>query len=251
MLKAPISLADSFPLKHLTPWMDEQTLHAIPRDTKTDGDHRFNVIFCGPDGAAHLLGNCDYQRQSIDPGMVKLSVQNTKTTLNGNATGGSNDFRAEIICADNELMTPIHWKSESVVHDFTGNLIEETRLTEQGSIRDGKLTLGQLTTTVTGPVTLSWGLWDAVQRIPHDKTWLGHFTLIDGLCNQIKSNQSLRYINRLRINWHTRQMELHAYEHTGDGTIPTTYWIDECNRLLVVISGLIAYVRTGSSTKAG
>jgi hypothetical protein len=181
MLKPSISLTDTFPLEHLTSWLDKQALHTIPSDSKAACDHRFNVIFCGPGAEAHLLGNCGYQRQLLDSGMIKLNVQNTKHTLNGSTTGGSENFRAEIFCTDDGLMTPIHWESESVVHDFSGDLIEDTRLKKQGSFRDGRLTLGQHTTTLTAPVTLGWGLWDAVQRISHDRTWIGHFTLIDDL----------------------------------------------------------------------
>jgi hypothetical protein len=121
---------------------------------------------------------------------------------------------------------------------------------------------------INGAFTLTWCLFDAVQRLNGAAMTPVRFTLIDRFHNEIKGGQRLGFRGAVTVDlggkrvWREEKRELErgaiyrpvpgredavpttllAYDHTGRGIVPTVYWVAEQGRLLFLLSGLFGYV---------
>ncbi|MHB9037244.1 MAG: hypothetical protein ACYC64_11315 [Armatimonadota bacterium] len=237
MSEAVVQVADCFGLGHFKKRLIGCSLPQTSFDPHGAWKNSYDIVFGGFGDDAHLLGSLSIERIPVDAESARFVVRYRKDAL-----GGKQSFQGELQCVNNDLSTPINWESESVVYGQPGDVIADTRLKESGALHKGTMTVAGRRTTIAGPVAMCWGLMDAVQRLPRDKMLIKRFTLIDRLNSQVKPNQTLTLRDSISVDFGNVKADLHAYDHTGEGTLPTVYWVDDRCRLLFVTSGLIAYV---------
>lgn len=94
------------------------------------------------------------------------------------------------------------------------------------------------------PLTTNWGLLNAVQAMPPD----AHFSFamlqnLDKLC----LNQRLVPLAPFEAIFGGRLVALHGYAHVGEGTMPSFYWVNADNRLVIARYGMVALVSTNQA----
>jgi len=145
------------------------------------------------------------------------------------------------------LSSPVKWQYESKMTNPKGELLKNTEI-NQYAIKHSKeidfVCNGKRKKIKTsGDIALSWLLFDAVQRMPKEKTEEEKFTLIDHF-DQIKPNNTISFRNEIEINVSgNEKLKLYVYKQFGEGILPIIYYVDKFGRLLFVISGVEAYAK--------
>ncbi|MCL4401963.1 MAG: hypothetical protein M1436_04765 [Acidobacteria bacterium] len=98
------------------------------------------------------------------------------------------------------------------------------------------------------PCAAKWTLMEAAQRFPRKTDATAHFSLLDEV-DEIRGNQEFRFRLVEPVILGGKQTPLAVYEHTGTGVIPTTYWVDEANRVLFAVTGCELFVLKESCGK--
>jgi len=189
--------------------------------------------------------------------------------------GGGGVVRAagEVFLAADELSSTSGWSLETWVADRSGQDVAGTRARERVEVKEGVVRrtgegLAARETTLTGPLTTEWGLFDAVQRLPRTPGGEWRFSLADRFGACLKPGQVLATGPALTVSLGGRSvwgeearplaagtvyrpvekaegatdLRLQAYEHTGQGILPTTYWVDDAGRLVFAVSGMTGWV---------
>ncbi len=161
------------------------------------------------------------------------------------AVGTTQETKAKVECRTNPLATPTSWQMSSVVLDAEGQPIEATKVDQTAVVgsKGAEVTTGDVTSLrkVPRPFTSNWSLLDAVHRLPGDEMKPLQFTLLEDL-ELVKRGQRLSFRESVEFDFGGGTQALHGYHQIGEGILPYHYWVDEHNRLLVVISGIRAYI---------
>ena len=135
--------------------------------------------------------------------------------------------------------------------DITDTVILDTGYFDGADVfRDGTIVIQDPHETkalpVAGPYTLNWCLFDAVQRLPREKTQPLGFTLIDHF-DEPKADCTLAFRKRMDVAVAGgRTIATYSYDQLGRGNVPWVYWVDDRGRLLFVAAGLEAYALESS-----
>jgi len=153
--------------------------------------------------------------------------------------------RTVVECASDTLCTPKSWTLESSVVDVDDKPSTGTRLAERGTLR------GEVLETRFGdrvrkqklaaPATCNWSLFDAVQRLPREKTRPLAFTLLEDM-DLVKPEQTLTFRETKDLKLGAATLRLTGYQQIGRGVLPWQYWVDGQGRLLFAFSGVRAYL---------
>ncbi len=153
---------------------------------------------------------------------------------------------AKIDCSADMLSTPDRWSYRSEVLNQAGEPLEHLSLERSAVAKEDVVefrTGGRLRSTrIAGPFTLAWLLFDVVQRLPRREFNSVPFALFDDF-DQIKPNQELSFHKAVDVDFgDSGTARLHAYDHLGEGIVPSVYWVDGEGRLLFVVAGIEAYI---------
>ncbi|MBM4163784.1 MAG: hypothetical protein FJ222_05025 [Lentisphaerae bacterium] len=105
-------------------------------------------------------------------------------------------------------------------------------------------TQGKPITKRYGPMPLcwKWGLPAVAQNMAENNIAELRFPVLDEF-DAIHKNQTIRFRKKISLDCGDGQwVDFRVFELTGDGVIPTVYWVDNRNRTVFVISGMEAYV---------
>ena len=92
------------------------------------------------------------------------------------------------------------------------------------------------------PLGWKWGLPAVVQQMAEASMQELSFALLDEF-DAIHHNQKLRFRKDVKLDCGEGQLiSFKVFELTGEGVIPTVYWVDNMNRTVFIISGMEAYV---------
>ncbi len=185
-------------------------------------------------------------------------------------------------CATDALATPREWSVTTQQRDANDNTAALVSGRLRGAYDGRRIVLSEYgrEETVEAPAALGWcwGLFDAVQRLAvnSEDGQTHRFTLLDHF-DQIKPGHTLRLRKRCRVTLGTKlvveeqatalehgtvyrpqrvehggtAVDCVVFEQTGRGILPIVYWCTTDGCLLVVSSGLEAYVRqTGGKPNA-
>ena len=177
------------------------------------------------------------------------------------------------VCADDVLATPRTWSVTTRLARADGEEVEGSAGKLRGACKGGRVVLSEYGKERTLPVgrrfSWGWGLFEAVQRLaknPHPEPL--PFSLLDHF-DQIKNGQALRLRKRCRLTVGAKlvveeqvteldhgtvyrpqrverggtAVDCVVFEQTGRGVLPIVYWCTADGCLLMVSSGLEAYVR--------
>jgi hypothetical protein len=220
---------------------------------------------------AFKLGTCGALRLERVPdatGTARLRFRFRKQS-----GGGVMWAAGEIRQAVDALGSPLAWSSETWVTSRDGREVDGTRWSEQVEVGEGTLRrlgvgLAPRLTAFIGPLATEWGLFEAVQRLARTPGGEWHFSLADRLGTCVKPGQVLTVGPSLTVSlggqrvWGEEaqalavgtvyrplertegatDVRLQGYEQTGQGILPTTYWLDDAGRLLFVLSGMTGWI---------
>lgn len=151
-------------------------------------------------------------------------------------------------CAVNDTFTPQEWDVSSRI-----SLTEEgTPYGGTGLLNRGKSSNREVVIQTNGkPIKKSygqtllswkWGLPAVVQQMAETSLPGLQFALLDEF-DVIYQNQKLTFRKKVKLDCgDQRLIDFKVFELTGDGVIPTVYWVDSMNRTVFIISGMEAYV---------
>lgn len=151
-------------------------------------------------------------------------------------------------CAVNETFSPHEWEVSSRI-----SLSEEgapyggSGLLNRGKTSNREViiqTNGRPIKKAYGKTQLSWkwGLPAIVQKMAESSQTELQFALLDEF-DAIYQNQKLTFRKKVKLDCGDQQLiDFKVFELTGDGVIPTVYWVDNMNRTVFIISGMEAYV---------
>jgi hypothetical protein len=154
-----------------------------------------------------------------------------------NADGIENSVKAELICRDDELASPVRWRLESGFTDSSRCPRPELSLVLEGRVNDGHVTetcdgrereLG-----LTPPFAVDWCLFDVVQR------WDGRpseFTLLEGLTKAKAGHRLGAMDEELAAKLAADGMGPTCVYQVGRGVLPRQYWLGEAGRVVLTIS---------------
>jgi len=151
-----------------------------------------------------------------------------------------------VLCKNNETLSPEKWKVISKI-SADGSAFQDTGIVNQGVVKDGEIILNFGTKKIkihidNQVLSWKWGLIAVSQRMAEESITKLQFSVLDEF-DHIYRSQKLEFRKRVNLDCGIgKPIEFKVFELTGDGVIPTVYWVDNTNRTLFVISGMEAYV---------
>lgn len=220
---------------------------AGPFDPRKPWRHAWDVVHLIPPETS--LGTLTLE---CTPAEASTALRMTQTRrISGRETIA---VESNITLSADALATPGTWDLFSRLRR-DNQPVPESRLKRKFSLADGRMTVETGATRrvrdVPGAAALSWGLFEAVQRLPAKTGEPLRFTLIDEF-EQPKPRQELRYRGPVALELRGRPapLKLEVFEHTGEGIVPHVYARDGAGRLLIVVAGLIGWIWAGTGPAA-
>jgi len=221
----------------------------VPPKDSFDPDGKWEAkykMFSMAGGRAGHAGTLIYKRKSLSKNEAFIELVIDKAGVDGywQKVNAKMKFKTDM------LSSPVKWQYEAKVTNPKGELLKKTNIKKSAIKRINKIEFvcnnKSNKIKVSGEIALSWLLFDAVQRMPKEKTGKVKFTLIDHF-DQIKRNNTISFRNKIEINVSKEEkLELFVYAQMGEGILPIIYYVDKSGRLLFVVSGIEAYGLVGS-----
>lgn len=240
-------LPEHFPLDSLEPYLTKFSPPKGDFETSRSWRQSYGVYSIarigGPGG--RRTGRLTLARRAGQDGKAEIDVACDRHLVGGrHKVAGAIEIRP-----DSVLSTPVSWWFETRLLDPTGRSITGTRMTKTGLLKEDEVLItctdDVQKTKVSGSCTTNWSLFDAVQRLPREKTKPQRFTLIDHF-DQVKPGYLLSYRKTMDVSLGGKKLRLAAYDQVGRGNVPWVYWVDGRGRLLFIVAGLEAYVLESS-----
>jgi len=195
-------------------------------------------------GRGARTGQLTLRRRVGRRGNVALDLSYLKA-----CTGGSQKVSATLHTRDGALATPLRWSFEACLLDASGKPIAHTKIARTAVAKGTAIVVSgppaERTLEVPGTFTVNWALFDAVQRLPRERTTTHSFTLIDHF-DEVKLGHTLAWRGTVEPAIGTRTLRLHGYDQVGQGVVPWVYWVDGSGRLVCAVAGLEAYLLEAS-----
>jgi len=197
-------------------------------------------------------GTLRIERVPQAAGGAILHVDYEKTT----EYAGSHEIRATLVCAGDELSTPVKWNSTYTCAAPAHPLNMSMELSESGVAGDRSISIQRgrehQKLLLHAAYTANWSLFDAVQRMARTGGPPRRFTQLDA-GDAPKANQVLAYYRsaELKERWPgAPDLRVHGFLQVGDGISPQVFWVDDRGELLFLISGLDAFVLDTNASSA-
>ena len=156
-------------------------------------------------------------------------------------------FKGRIVTRDDAFATPLSWECETKV--ATG--VDEAPYLNsghewKGNYKNGVVKYSSGEVKLEKPVphenlSWKWGLMNLVQKMdPKEEI---HFSVLDEM-DMIYEHQYARLRKYQEIETGSGKVKFKVYDVLGDGVIPTVYWVDELDRVVLIINGMEAFVLT-------
>jgi hypothetical protein len=154
----------------------------------------------------------------------------------------------KIKCKPDLTLSPEAWKVFSRIALLNdGSAYRGTGIKNIGVAKEGEIVIKNLPRPITKsygqmPLSWKWGLLSVVQNMAVSSIQELHFSSLDEF-DMIYKKQVIRFRRKVRIDCGNQQMvDFKIFELTGNGVIPTVYWVDNLNRTVFIISGMEAFV---------
>lgn len=151
-------------------------------------------------------------------------------------------IEASVICGRDPLWSPRSWHYQSWMRDGAGKVRAETVFTEQAWLERRTLVRAHpgrrqvLSLPGAGRLAFHWGLWQAVRHLPRQPGFELTFDCLEHL-RKLKRGHRLGYLRSRTVKLGGRSVRLHQFAQWGQGILPTEYWVDDADRLLLVLDG--------------
>tara|TARA_R110002050_G_scaffold141496_2_gene266695 strand:+ start:43424 stop:44284 length:861 start_codon:yes stop_codon:yes gene_type:complete len=151
-------------------------------------------------------------------------------------------------CQNDSTLSPEKWTvSSRIALGEDGPAYAGTGFRNEGKAKNGIVSLITSGTTIKKnygnmPLSWKWGLPAVVQNMAKESLPELQFAMLDEF-DAIYQNQIIRFSRKVTLDCGSnRLVDFKVYELTGDGVIPTVYWVDNMNRTVFVVSGMEAFV---------
>ncbi len=205
--------------------------------------YRLYTVVNGDIPVPPARGTLRIERVPQAAGGAVLNISYEKTSR----YAGVHTFVATVVCAGDDLATPVKWTSTYTAAAAAHPLKMSLEQNESGAASDGALTIQhgreQTKLPVSSAYTSNWALFDAVQRMARPGGAPLRFTLLDD--DAPKPNQVLAFYQSvdLKDRWpRAPNLRVHGFLQIGDGTTPQVYWVDDRGELLFLVSGLNVFI---------
>lgn len=240
---AKINATEDFPLKGFNEALKKMPAPDEQFNPAGEWENTYELYSLAGRGNAN--GSVRLQRRKKGNGIM-LQLEYRKQT------GGHPCLLADAALEfDNDLPgTPRNWKLYSRTEQAPGRVMPETELRKQAKCSAQGMRIETARTRkdekVQGPFTISWALFEAVQRMPRKEGFsTDFFTLFDHF-DQRKENHQIKYWKAADVAFpNGLTMKLHAFEQIGHGVLPIYYWVSDHGQLMAVISGIEGYMLKG------
>ncbi len=158
------------------------------------------------------------------------------------------DVKGEIIASLVQLPRLISWHGSSMIRRRSSDVpyLMTDRVIE-GSVNGHNLVLteaGKINTMVYHGNYLNWkwGIIDLVQLMAEQSMNSLRLSVLDEM-DMLYQDQLLVFRNREELKYgESGSMAFKVYDLTGDGVVPTSYWVDNHGRVAFIVSGMEAYM---------
>jgi hypothetical protein len=153
-----------------------------------------------------------------------------------------------IFCTNNIALSPQKWNVSSKISlSDDGEAFGDTGIQNIGVVKGEEIhyKIGDKEfrkSVGTGTLSWKWGLIAVAQKMAEASIRELQFAILDEF-DAIYAKQIMKYRRKVTLDCgKERLIDFKVFELTGDGMIPTVYWIDDMNRTVFVISGMEAYI---------
>ncbi|NQU44639.1 hypothetical protein HQ520_15215 [bacterium] len=156
-------------------------------------------------------------------------------------------LEAEIECGSNVLATPRLWDLSFGVFDFVENReFAEAGYRQTARVEDGAILLDiggkAVKRSVPDSWTCNWSLFEAVQRgAVSAGAGFPEFAYVEDL-DKVKLGHRIHRREERRIPFGSGEVAVSHFVEIGRGILPIEYFVDGQGRLLLVLTGLKAWV---------
>ena len=154
----------------------------------------------------------------------------------------------KVHCAADGTLSPGKWLvSSRIALSEEGTPFGSTGWTNSGEAKNGEVVLKTNRRPIRKafgqrPLSWKWGLPAVVQQMAETSRQELYFALLDEF-DAIHQHQKMSFRKAVKLDCGGGQLiEFKLFELTGDGVIPTVFWVDDRHRTVFVISGMEAYV---------
>jgi len=196
-------------------------------------------MFSMASGRAGHAGTLLFKRKPLSEkeAFIELTIDKAGIDRYWQKTNAKIKFKTDL------LSSPVKWQYESKITKPNGELLKNTEIKKYAVNQDGKINVickhNKTVIKSSRNIAMSWLLFDAVQRMPKEKSNVSDFTLIDHF-DQFKPNNTISFQKKIEINT-TEKLELYSFLQLGNGIIPIVYYVNKYGQLLFVVSGIEAY----------
>ncbi len=205
--------------------------------------YRLYTVVNGDIPVPPVRGTLRIERVPQAAGGATLNINYEKTSR----YAGVHTFVATVVCAGDDLSTPMKWTSTYTAAPPAHPLKMSLAQNESGVAIDGALNIkqGKVQKKLSLPsaYTSNWAIFDAVQRLARPGGAPLRFTLLDD--DAPKPDQVLAFYQTvdLKGRWPgAPNLRVHGFLQIGDGTTPQVYWVDDRGELLFLVSGLNVHI---------
>lgn len=110
------------------------------------------------------------------------------------------------------------------------------KVTVTGTILNVKTVNGKYKRQLDSAPTCDWLIFAAVQQLPKDPALTHSFDMLEA-CRAHRPGQELTFKGQKTYTFGSKKVKLSCFEQIGEGILPYQYFLDENNRLVLVISG--------------
>jgi hypothetical protein len=184
--------------------------------------------YCGPYGGLHLV------RDPEKSGRYRLKVSATI-----GLPGGQQDRMSAILtCRADAAGALLGWERRSAFFANGPGPAPTPVRGDNGSVEHGRIhrSTGR-DLTAPPPVVANWSLFDTVRRFAGPLS----FTMLEEL-DALRPGQELRRYAETSVKMASGPVRLTGLLQTGDGILPTTWWLTEAGLPLLVLASLRAYI---------
>lgn len=215
----------------------------VPADYDPEGEWTHNYRIWGNHGTFRMfnknLGHLIVSR-AIGPSRERFQLSVTQEIVNADAI--EHVIKAEMLCRNDELGTPLTWKLNSTFTDTALCPVPELTVTCEGRLDGGEVhevCNGSARNYIMGhEFTTVWSVFDLAQRW---KRPIQNFAVLDGLLYP-KQGRVIGKRAQVSETISTLRRPLSCVHLLGSGMLPYDFWIDEHRRVLMAFSGAIMYI---------
>ncbi len=168
---------------------------------------------------------------------IKKNIINDKKIVNS--------ISANILCLNDKFASPVSWNLSSKFYTPDGKIVSDIGTEENVKVVSDQLEVSKhgriFKRNVPKQFTSNWCLFEAVQRFRQKAGFILNFDMLEGL-SLLRRKHKLEFCDEYLFKLNGETKTLYHYNQLGMGSLPYEYWLDEKQRLQMVVTLSVAYI---------